>query len=372
MVFEKSSRPSAATIISALVTLAIILTAGLWPFHAPANDVSWLGTAPGLRFGTYGSILTEAPFPLTEPTREHSLEIWLEAGDLSDENTFLTFYRPASALRLALRQVGGGVNIDQCPLGTRIGRCSHLSLAGVFRSSRPAFISVVAEATGTKVYVDGKLSRTDSGFRCRSDEFAGILLIGDSPFHSDSWSGRLLGVGVYDVALTSTEVSRDWENWTSDADPDFTGMRPPIALYLFNEKQGSIVRSRIPGAPPLIIPTHYTIIDETLLDPIWAEFNFGWGYWKNALINIGGFIPLGFVFLTCCPVNRINIRTELLVVGLGFLVSLTIEVLQGFLPTRQSGTTDLITNTLGMATGVVLYRYFFVHLARWLRFSSGG
>ena len=34
--------------------LAGILIAGLWPFHAPKNEVSWLINGNGLHIGRYG------------------------------------------------------------------------------------------------------------------------------------------------------------------------------------------------------------------------------------------------------------------------------------------------------------------------------
>jgi glycopeptide antibiotics resistance protein len=98
-------------------------------------------------------------------------------------------------------------------------------------------------------------------------------------------------------------------------------------------------------------------LNEQFLESPWSEFHPEWGYWKNVGINIAGFVPLGFFFLALfSSVPKLR-RPVLVTVVLGFTVSLTIEVLQAFLPTRDSGMTDLITNTLGAAIGVLAFKY---------------
>ncbi len=100
------------------------------------------------------------------------------------------------------------------------------------------------------------------------------------------------------------------------------------------------------------------------------EFNRRWSYWKNVGINIGGFIPLGFFFCAYLTLAGKITRPALVTVFLGAAVSVTIEVLQAYLPTRDSGMTDIITNTLGTCLGVILYRWkaaFLMKIIRRLR-----
>jgi glycopeptide antibiotics resistance protein len=106
----------------------------------------------------------------------------------------------------------------------------------------------------------------------------------------------------------------------------------------------------------LYIPDRYLVLDQVLLCPFWEEFHPTWSYWKDVLVNIAGFVPFGFLFCAYFSLARRMKRLALVTILLGFTLSLTIESLQAFLPTRDSGTTDVITNTLGACFRVWLYR----------------
>ena len=51
--------------IACMAVLCLILTLGLWPFHAPVNQVYWLGNRNGIRFGDYGTLLSAGAFGAT-------------------------------------------------------------------------------------------------------------------------------------------------------------------------------------------------------------------------------------------------------------------------------------------------------------------
>jgi glycopeptide antibiotics resistance protein len=104
------------------------------------------------------------------------------------------------------------------------------------------------------------------------------------------------------------------------------------------------------------------VIDKVSLEPFWKEFDLSEGYWSGNLKNVVGFVPFGFCFYAYFAVARRPRRAALLTLIWGALVSLTIEVLQAALPTRDSGTTDLITNTLGTWVGVLCYKHIYLLL----------
>jgi VanZ family protein len=191
---------------------------------------------------------------------------------------------------------------------------------------------------------------------------SGQFIVGNAPATTDSWTGQVKGLAVYDRELAASEVAQHFAEWTADSTPDSTTSKAPdlarnagiVAAYLFNEENGNVVHSQVESAPNLLIPERFFVVREQFLERPWDEYHAGWRYWQDVIINIAGFIPLGLFFrLYFSAIWKIK-RATWLTIALGFAVSLTIEVLQAFLPTRDSGMTDLITNTSGTALGAIL------------------
>jgi len=128
-----------------------------------------------------------------------------------------------------------------------------------------------------------------------------------------------------------------------------------VARFRFDEGKGHVVHNQVDPSTNLLIPERFFVFHEQFLELPWDEFQAGCIIGGTSRSNVVGFIPLGFLFsgVFLCGWKESKRATRLTIV-LGFLVSLTIEVLQAFLPTRDSGVTDLITNTFGTALGATL------------------
>ncbi len=330
------------------------MAAGLWPFHAPENGVAWLRDANGIAFN-YGTVLSPGDLSLSNPEHpaSYSLEIWLEPALSTGWNTFLTIYRPRNPLQFSLHQSNSDLAIDYQASGGQHRTRAYVD--NVLQQDQAVFITLASGAEGLTVYLNGVPARRFPGFLPAGDGLAGRLVIGTSPTQEDCWFGRLRGLALYRTELTPKRIFEHYRTWTQSGQPTLAQDDKSAALYLFNEHSGNVFHNRIGSGGNLYVPERFMVLHEKFLELPWKEYYSGLGYWKDIAINIGGFVPLGFSFCAYWALSYPIKRAAFAAVLVGVAVTLTIEILQSYLPTRQSGVTDLFTNTAGTWLGALLY-----------------
>jgi hypothetical protein len=335
--------------LGCMAVLCTILALGLWPFHVPRNEVDWLRDRPGLWLGRHSTVIGSAALRLPGGGKGSggSVEMWLQPARTWDSGAVLAFHAPGNPSQLVLRQSLSDLEIQ--------AGAPRLYAGNVFRAGRPVFVTVTAGERGTAVYVDGTGARTAPRFRLSPETFTGRLVVGDAPGQTDSWNGQVFGLAIYQSELDPAQVRSHFLAWTQKGRPEIAESERSVALYLMDERAGKNVHDKSGSGPELWIPERYTVLDQVLLEPFWREFSFSRSYFGAAMKNVVGFVPFGFAFCAWLTARRFR-RPELAAVVLGAATSLTIEVLQAYLPTRDSGTTDIITNTLGTWVGVAGYR----------------
>jgi hypothetical protein len=356
-----------------VAVVCIILSLGLWPFHSPKNDVSWPGDRTGLRFGRFSTVISSGTFETASPESKSpgSVEVWLQPRRIWVGGTFLAFYAPGNREQFSLSQFDGGLRL-QAGNDARAGQTAIVYVKNTFRRSGPVFLTITSGMNGTSVYVNGVLATALPDFQLSTKDLTGRLIVGDSPGQTDSWSGELLGLAIYRSALTPAQVLRHYQTWTGGGRPEIGGDEHNLALYLFGEHTGQIVHDSAGSGMNLYIPEKYVVLDQIFLEPFWKEFNMSRSYWEAVMKNIVGFIPFGFCFYACLSAHKVK-QAAIATVILGTLTSVTIEVLQVYLPTRDSGTTDIFTNTLGTWIGIMVYRRVSAAVAArfpWLPFAA--
>jgi D-glycero-D-manno-heptose 1,7-bisphosphate phosphatase len=338
--------------------VCVLLVAGLWPFHTPRNEVDWLRNENGLHFGRYGSAVSKAVFPGNTPKDGTgcSLAIWVAPSGIDEANTILAFDSSADPRKpFSLEQRGSDLVLKHFavdPQGHPKKRT--FEVAGVFHEGTRSFVTITSDGQNASVYVDDVLVKVSPTFGLSPRDLTGRLVLANSTTN-DSWSGQVLGLATYHRQLTPPQVVEHYQSWIKSQRPSVAENEASTALYLFNERGGSIVHNQADAATDLVIPAQYFVLHPSFLSMPWREYYSGWGYWQDIGINIAGFIPFGFSVMAYLSLVRKHREPIANTIVLGFVVSLGIETLQGLLPTRSSGMTDVITNTLGTAIGVLLY-----------------
>lgn len=363
----KTPALKACLVIICIAVLAITLTAGLWPFSFhPKNRVEWLPGEAGLRFSGSGMAVSDGNFPGFSSNRGVSIELWIEPSLTWDSSTILSFYEPKTLPLIQVRQSGDDLVFtssrgpEQQPHKLRNVFVDH-----AFRKGEAVFVTFTSAGEGFDVYVNGELKKTINKMQMRGADFSGTLILANAPYGNLSWRGVYRGLAFYDRALGIDEIKWDYDSWRGARERIAAKKERPQMLYLFDATGGDRVDNLGRSGPDLKIPKTYSIMEPGFLVPFWKEFSATTEYAKDLAINIFGLVPLGFCFAALLAWRCGSQRSFWYTTILGFCVSLTIELLQAFMPTRFSGTTDLITNTSGTALGAWLFLN--GHTRIWLR-----
>ena len=336
-----------------LLTLSAILVAGLWPFRAPQNEVTWIQGENGIRFGAHGTLLSTTTFPMSRGDESATIEIWIKPAKIWTSGSIVTFYDAKTLRELSIAQ--NDTDLLLVARGARGDKHSQeqLRVENVFRK-REAFITITSDGRTTSVYIDGRLATFAPNFAVSSKDLSGQLIVAVAPLRDWSWSGDLKGLAIYNGVLSSTEAQQQYQGWVVDGTPLPEKSAVPVAMYLFNEHSGRVVANVISSATNLKILERFALVDQLRFESPISEFRHDSTYLKDAFINVLGFVPLGFV----CGVYFKTVRKArwgaLVTVLIGAATSLAIEYFQSYLPTRFSGVTDIITNTAGTWIGVML------------------
>jgi len=345
--------------LAALCFLVVvgILTAGLWPFTPfPKNEVSWPANEQGLLFGDYGTVLSSGPFTPTQTDRGCAIEMWLVPGLTDDANTILAFSTTENPQGFRAGQNRTTLYLARTfrPSSSSQEQTKWMAIHNVFLQGKQVFLSVTTDTGGTAVYIDGNQAQLDRRFGLSCAEFKGTMVVANSPVANNSWSGLMKGIAVYYSGLSAQQVSEHYHLWLAGAGSSLATQNAD-ALYLFGDSGNRITNKGSGKQPDLIIPRSYTVLHPPFLLPFWKGFSFDRSYWVDIANNILAFVPLGFFVSAFLSGTQLRSHSFWSTVILGGALSLTIEVLQYFIPMRDSGTMDLITNTTGTTLGAWLF-----------------
>jgi hypothetical protein len=268
--------------------------------------VRWLAGGNGLHFSWYGTILSAGKFRAAKVPADApcSLEIWFEPGLTSDWGALFAFYAPGNPRQFSLQQSSSDLAVRTDIRDGRFRtRTTRLYVEDVFHQGKPFFVTVTSNGGRASVYIDGALVRAAPKFPLSSQDFDGELIVNGLPATWGTLKGIFRGLAFYDQELSPAQVVHHYVTWTEKGRPDVSENEHAVALYLFNERAGRVIHNQVPSGTDLYIPDRLMVLDQDLLTPFWKEFNPSWSYLQDVLVNIAGFVPLGFLFCAYFSLN---------------------------------------------------------------------
>lgn len=341
-----------------------ITIAGLWPLTLwPQNEVEWLPGENGIRFNGRGLIYRldsgMGAAPSSRGRDSITVDLWLRPAREPHLSlpVFLTLYDPASLDAVAFAQWEAELIVRWQNLNGPLV-VDEIGIEDVLHAGQRSLLTITCDASGTGVFVDGRQRRRyPANLLSRSDARTMEWVLGNTPDGRRPWQGDVFAIATYDRALSAGDVLRNHDGWSSRGRPITSRDEGLVGLFIFSERSGEITRSQIRPDDHFRVAKFLEVRIRNLLITPWKDFEFTQGYLVDMALNILGFVPLGFFlaayFVKSCG-QRIC-RAIFLTIFVAAALSLSIEIIQAWIPSRDSQLMDLLMNMAGTAVGSLVY-----------------
>jgi VanZ family protein len=347
--------------------LIITLFFGLYPkgFYF-INNVRWSKDSPGIDFGKFGIAHTE-PF-IEETGSDHALSIDIvikpSAGDGNGFSHILTLHNGDDEAQLLMGQWRSSIVFMNGNDYENREKTKKIRANTADAESDEIFITVASGTGGTSLYFNGQQVKKNEGLilKVPGGDNKLRLILANSIYGKQPWKGRIRGLAFYRNVLSDQQAALHYSEWMKEGNLGFAEKENPWILYTFDEKSGITAVDHGTGKYNLTMPERMTVFKRVFLEykgfKAYDEKDKLFSFISDLVVNLLGFIPFGFmVSLILFKANgKFPIHYILISVAAGFLLSLMIEILQAWLPSRSSDMNDLILNTSGALLGAVIFR----------------
>jgi hypothetical protein len=362
-IFRNAPLPILLVILVAIV-LGMLYFGVRFKGYRPANGVELLPALKGVYFQKFAIAYTEDFFIAPDDaaadrglTIEMALRI--EKQTRPTFNFILSVHDGNDERQLVVGQwreslvVMNGDDYD----GKKGVRKLYVDIGPVL--GKTVWLSIRSGADGTYVYIDGLLVKSNARLHLDYPNRTGNarLVIGNSVYGRHGWQGMIAGLALYEHGLSETAVQAHEARWKATGASDWlVASSAPTILYRLDRPVHRHTINQAGSAYHLQIPPFMKILKKEFLQ--WPRISDGprWALVQDGVLNLIGFIPLGFVL------SAVLLRLEgafrkyywQVAVGLAFAFSLSLEVTQAWIPSRDSSSLDLILNTMGAGLGTLL------------------
>jgi hypothetical protein len=310
-----------------------------------------------------------------------TLEIWAatDSPDQIGPARIVSYSLTPGKRNFTLGQLGKKLIVRLRTTETDMNGKPQSEVNDVFDNSEPLHIVITYDFSEQRIYVNEtiRLQKKIPGGGFTNWDPSYHLVLGNEATGNRPWKGKIFYLAIYNRALREREIHRNyqigyaWKGFSSRENSLVS--QGLVARYLFEERNGWKIVNDIGtvGSLDLYIPSVIRTQERTYLSLEGIKTLDRPTLFRETLLNILAFIPIGFLFHAVLRIRQgSSLKTFVFVLVAGILFTLGIESLQYLSLTRYSSLIDVINNVMGMLIGVVLDRFYEAQLKSPVRFLN--